>query len=86
MKSQPQMHYLMYRRMEKADTHVDNTCCLIHLFFVQIKKIFKPLYCGIINILSGSIWMDFLGTHSQLIMNLFILHTGIHKITPPQTF
>lgn len=32
------MHYLMYRRMEKADTHVDNTCCLIHLFFVHIKK------------------------------------------------
>lgn len=22
-KSQPQMHYLMYRRMEKADIHVD---------------------------------------------------------------
>lgn len=59
-KSQPQMHYLMYRRMEKADIQVDNTCCLIHLFFVHIKKIFKPLYCGIINILSGSIWMDFL--------------------------
>lgn len=56
------------------------------LIFCAYQKIFKPLYCGIINILSGSIWMDFLGTHSQLIMNLFILHTGIHKITPPQTF
>lgn len=30
------------------------------LIFCAYQKIFKPLYCGIINILSGSIWMDFL--------------------------
>lgn len=30
------------------------------LIFCAYQKIFKPLYRGIINILSGSIWMDFL--------------------------
>lgn len=30
------------------------------LIFCAYQKIFKPLYCGIINILSGSFWMDFL--------------------------
>lgn len=38
------------------------------------------------NIRWGSVCMDFLGAHSQQIMNLLILHRRIPKLTFPQTF
>lgn len=44
------------------------------------------MYQGIMNIRWGSVCMDFLGAHSQQIMNLLILHRRIPKLTFPQTF
>lgn len=72
--------------MEKAD--IDNTCLYVILCVYQNRFtcIFKSMYQGIMNIRWGSVCMDFLGAHSQQIMNLLILHRRIPELTSPQTF